>query len=64
MERFNNLLSDSGIGIAIDNPFLLLTKGDASERLVAMAEPELIGQTISCAHPIGRWQGEGYRRRP
>ena len=61
VERFNNLLSDSGIGIAIDNPFLLLTKGDASERLVAMAEPELIGQTISCAHPIGRWQGEGYR---
>jgi 7-cyano-7-deazaguanine synthase in queuosine biosynthesis len=61
VERFNNLLSDSGIGIVIDNPFLLLTKGDVSERLVAMADRALIGKTISCAHPIGRWQREGYR---
>lgn len=61
VQRFNDLLSSAGIEVAVDNPFLLLTKGEVSQRLLALAAPALIRRTISCAHPVGRWQGEGYR---
>jgi len=61
VDRFNGLLVGAGIDIVVDNPFLLLTKGDVAKRLTAVASPALLSQTVSCAHPIGRWLGEGYR---
>ena len=56
----NGLLAKAEVGVQIDNPFLRMTKGEVCGRLWSLA-PQLLYQSISCAHPVGRWAGEGFR---
>lgn len=56
----NQLLAIADVGAAIRNPYLTLTKGEVTDRLRVHATAD-IATTISCAHPIGRWAGEGFR---
>lgn len=56
----NRLLAGAGVGAAVRNPYLTLTKGEVTDRLRDHA-PDDIATTISCAHPIGRWAGQGFR---
>lgn len=61
VDSFNQILADAGLGAKIENPYLLMTKGEVAERLMDLA-PNLAWRTISCAHPTAdRWQKGTFR---
>ena len=52
----NQVLAAADLGAKIENPYLLMTKGEVAKRLMDLA-PRLAWRTISCARPTaGRWQ--------
>ena len=56
VDSLNRLIADAGLGAQVENPYLLMTKGDVAERLVEHS-PDAAWATISCAHPAaGRWR--------
>ena len=56
----NETITTAGLGASIVNPYLLMTKGEVTERLDALA-PDLAPRTISCARPTAaRWAGQGF----
>ena len=56
VDSLNRLIADADLGAKVENPYLLMTKGDVAERLVEHS-PEAAWATISCAHPAaGRWR--------
>lgn len=61
LDTLSNALHQASLAIDIENPFLVLTKGQVTQRLLATCAAPAARFTVSCAHPIGRWQGEGYR---
>ena len=57
----NETIAAADLGANIVNPYLLMTKGEVTERLDALA-PDLAPLTISCARPTAaRWTGRGFR---
>ena len=61
VDSLNQILATSDLGAKIDNPYLLMTKGEVAKRLMDLA-PSLAWRTISCAHPTaGRWQHRTFR---
>ena len=61
LDTLSHALHQASLAIDIKNPFLLLTKGQVTQRLLATRAAPAARSTVSCAHPIGRWQSEGYR---
>ena len=60
VDSLNHVLADADLGTKIENPYLLMTKGEVSERLMDLA-PHLAWRTISCARPTaGRWQNKTF----
>ena len=60
VDDLNQVITDTDLGVKIDNPYILMTKGDVAERLMQHA-PHLAWMTISCAHPTaGRWRRQGF----
>ena len=60
VDSLNQVLAAAEVGVEIKNPYLLMTKGEVTERLIRHA-PHLAWDTISCAHPTeGRWRDEGF----
>ncbi len=56
----NETIATASLGASIVNPYLLMTKGEVTERLNALA-PDLAPLTISCARPTAaRWAGQGF----
>lgn len=60
VDELNQVISSANLGAKIENPYLLMTKGEVAKRLLQHA-PHVAWNTISCAHPTaGRWQGNSF----
>ena len=60
VDGLNQVIRNADLGIQIENPFLLMTKGEVTEYLMQHA-PHVACSTISCSHPsAGRWRREPF----
>ena len=56
VDRLNKVIATADLGARVENPYLFMTKGEVSERLLGCA-PHLAWSSVSCAHPTaGRWR--------
>ena len=60
VDDLNWVIGGTDLGIQIENPYLLMTKGEVTECLMRHAS-HVAWSTISCSHPsAGRWRREPF----
>lgn len=60
VDDLNQVIGGTDLGVQIDNPYLLMTKGEVAECLMQHAS-HVAWTTVSCAHPAaGRWRRQPF----